>query len=56
MIEETEVTITEAKKETYEFRRDLEIVSETGEDESPVAEKVVRYFEDQLKVKVSQFI
>eukprot|EP00002_Diphylleia_rotans_P017570 TRINITY_DN3409_c0_g1_i11.p1 TRINITY_DN3409_c0_g1~~TRINITY_DN3409_c0_g1_i11.p1 ORF type:complete len:298 (-),score=75.57 TRINITY_DN3409_c0_g1_i11:436-1329(-) len=51
MIEETEITITEIKKDSYEFRRDLEIVTESGEIENPIAEKVVRYMEDQLKAK-----
>ncbi|XP_078491712.1 cilia- and flagella-associated protein 263-like [Ciona intestinalis] len=48
-LEEAELRITEIKKATYEFDRDICKGSINARTGKVVAEKVVRYFEDKLK-------
>ena len=55
-MEECELTLSEAKKESYEFERDIlkgAINQRTGK---VIAEKVSRYFEDKIKSRVRQFV
>lgn len=52
IMEECELTLSETKKESYEFERDIlkgAINQRTGK---VIAEKVSRYFEDKIKSRV----
>ena len=51
MIEENELRITETKKNTYEFKRDIVIGAENSRTGKIMAEKMVRYMEDHVKAK-----
>jgi hypothetical protein len=51
--EELEIRITELKKEIYEFRRDIVIAAVNPRTGEIMAEKVVKYFEEKIKAKVS---
>ena len=51
MVEENEMRITETKKNTYEFKRDIVIGAENTRTGKIMAEKMVRYMEDHVKAK-----
>eukprot|EP01116_Phalansterium_solitarium_P024957 TRINITY_DN931_c1_g1_i1.p1 TRINITY_DN931_c1_g1~~TRINITY_DN931_c1_g1_i1.p1 ORF type:complete len:393 (-),score=164.51 TRINITY_DN931_c1_g1_i1:228-1406(-) len=49
--EETEIRISEMKKEAYEFRRDIVSGALNTRTGKIMAEKVIKYFEDKLRAK-----
>jgi len=49
--EETEIRISEMKKEAYEFRRDIVAGALNTRTGKIMAEKVIKYFEDKLRAK-----
>lgn len=51
ILEETEIRIGELKREAYEFKRDVVVGAENPRTGQIMAEKVVKYFEDELKSK-----
>ena len=51
IVEETEIRIGELKREAYEFKRDVVVGAENPRTGQIMAEKVVKYFEDELKSK-----
>jgi hypothetical protein len=51
IIEGIKIRINEMRKETYEFKRDIVIGGENQRTGTIMAEKVVRYFEEKLKLK-----
>lgn len=52
-IEEAELKIAEVKKAVYEFDRDICKGSINPRTNKVVAEKVLRYYEDKLRSRVS---
>jgi len=50
-MEAVDVRIAEAKKETYEFKRDIIVGAENPRTGKTVAEKMLRFMEDRLRVK-----
>lgn len=52
-MEEAELRLAETKKESYEFDRDILKGSVNARTARVMAEKVVRYFEDKLRSRVS---
>ena len=52
-MEEADLRLTETKKEAYEFDRDIMKGAVNQRTNKVVAEKVVRYFEDKLRSRVS---
>lgn len=46
--------LAETKKESYEFERDILKGSVNSRTSKVIAEKVLRYFDDRLKGRVSQ--
>lgn len=52
-MEEADLRFTETKKESYEFERDIVKGSVNRRTSKVIAEKVVRYFEDHLRTRVS---
>ena len=52
-MEEADLRLTETKKEAYEFDRDIVKGAVNQRTNKVVAEKVVRYFEDKLRSRVS---
>lgn len=51
VLEETDIRISELKKDAYEFKRDIVVGAENIRSGKTVAEKVVRYMEDKLNAK-----
>ena len=51
IVEETEIRIGELKREAYEFKRDVVVGAENPRTGQIMAEKVVKYFDDELKSK-----
>lgn len=51
IVEETEIRIEELKREAYEFKRDVVVGAEDPRTGQMMAEKVVKYFEDELRSK-----
>ena len=52
-MEEADLRLAETKKEGYEFDRDIVKGAVNQRTTRVVAEKVVRYFEDKLRSRVS---
>jgi len=52
-MEETDIRISEIKKDAYEFKRDIVIGAENARTGKTVAEKVVRYMDDKIRAKGS---
>ena len=52
-MEETDVRISEIKKDAYEFKRDIVTGAENFRTGKTIAEKAVRYMEEKLRAKVS---
>ena len=50
-MEETDVRISEIKKDAYEFKRDIVTGAENFRTGKTVAEKAVRYMEEKLRAK-----
>ena len=55
IMEEADMRFGEAKKSGYEFERDIVRGSINQRSGKVVAEKVIRYFEDKTKARVSVF-
>jgi hypothetical protein len=51
VLEETDVRIAELRKEAYEFKRDVVVGAENPRTGKIMAEKVIRYIEDNLRRK-----
>lgn len=51
MLEQTDLRITALKHEAYEFKRDVVIGGQHPRNGRTMAEKVVKYFEDQIRAK-----
>ena len=49
VLEETEIRISELKRDAYEFKRDVVIGAENARTGKIMAERVTRYFENKLK-------
>ncbi|GMH99451.1 hypothetical protein TrVE_jg3854 [Triparma verrucosa] len=49
VLEETDLRISELKKDAYEFKRDIVVGAENMRTGRTMAEKVVRYMEDKLR-------
>jgi hypothetical protein len=49
VLEETEIRIGELKRDAYEFKRDVVVGAENVRNGTIMAERVTRYFEDNLK-------
>ena len=47
--------LAETKKESYEFERDIVKGSVNSRTSKVIAEKVLRYFDDRLRARVSVF-
>ena len=52
-MEEADLRLAETKKESYEFDRDIMKGTDKSNHGKVVAEKIVRYFEDRLRSRVS---
>lgn len=52
-MEETDIRISEIKKDAYEFKRDVVIGAENARTGKTVAEKVVRHMDDKIRSKGS---
>ena len=52
-MEEADVRISETKKEHYEFERDIIKGSINKRTHKVISEKVIRFFEEKLKARVS---
>lgn len=50
-MEETDIRISEIKKDAYEFKRDIVIGAESARTGKTVAEKVVRYMDEKIRSK-----
>ena len=50
-LEETDLSIQEVKRDTYEFKRDIVIGAENFRTGKTVAEKMLRYLEERLRQK-----
>lgn len=53
VLEETEIRITELKRDAYEFKRDVVVGAENARTGKIMAERVTRYLEEKLKMKDS---
>lgn len=53
VLEETEIRITELKRDAYEFKRDVVVGAENTRTGKIMAERVTRYLEEKLKMKDS---
>lgn len=51
MLEQTDLRIAALKREAYEFKRDVVIGGQHPRNGRTMAEKVVKYFEDQIRAK-----
>lgn len=51
LMEEVDLRIAEAKKDTYEFKRDIIIGGENPHTGKTSAEKIIKFMEDKLKAK-----
>lgn len=51
VLEETDLRISDLKKEAYEFKRDIVVGAENFRTGKTMAEKVVKYMEEKLKQK-----
>eukprot|EP00949_MAST-11_sp_MAST-11-sp1_P004941 g4941.t1 len=54
VIEETEIRISDLKKDAYEFKRDIVIGAENFRTGKTMAEKVIRYMEEKLRQRDAQ--
>lgn len=52
ILEEAETRLADIHKSSYEFERDVVKGGLNGQTKKIMAEKVVRYFEDNLRAKV----
>ena len=52
-MEEADMRLAETKKTSYEFERDIVKGSVNQRTDKIIAEKVVRYFEDKIRARVS---
>lgn len=52
-MEESEIRSVEMKKALYEFKRDIEGGSLNTRTGKVIAERIVRYFEEKIRGKVS---
>eukprot|EP00163_Fabomonas_tropica_P032100 TRINITY_DN7915_c0_g3_i5.p1 TRINITY_DN7915_c0_g3~~TRINITY_DN7915_c0_g3_i5.p1 ORF type:complete len:246 (-),score=87.61 TRINITY_DN7915_c0_g3_i5:723-1460(-) len=50
-MEETEMRISEVKKDTFEFKRDIVTGAENPRTGKTMAEKVIRYMEDRMRAR-----
>ena len=55
-MEETDMRLSEMKKESYEFERDILKGSVNHRTNKVIAEKCLRYFDDKLRARVSIFL
>jgi chromosome segregation ATPase len=53
VLEETEIRISELKRDAYEFKRDVVVGAENSRTGKIMAERVTRYLEEKLKAKDS---
>lgn len=53
VLEETEIRITELKRDAYEFKRDVVVGAENSRTGKIMAERVTRYLEEKIKSKDS---
>eukprot|EP00945_MAST-04E_sp_MAST-4E-sp1_P001955 g1955.t1 len=51
VIEETDIRVSDLKKDAYEFKRDIVVGAENFRTGKTMAEKVVRYMEEKLRQK-----
>lgn len=52
-MEEADIRLSEMRKESYEFERDIVKGSVNHRTNKVIAEKCMRYFEDKLRTRVS---
>ena len=52
-MEEVDIRISEVKKASYEFKRDIVSQAVNPRTGKIMAEKIVRYYEDKMKAKVT---
>ena len=55
-MEEADMRLAETKKESYEFERDIVKGSVNNRTSKVIAEKVIRYFDDRLRARVSYLV
>lgn len=53
VLEETEIRISELKRDAYEFKRDVVVGAENSRTGKIMAERVIRYMEEKFKTKHS---
>jgi hypothetical protein len=53
-VEELDSRLSEIKKDSYEFKRDIVTQAVNPRTDEIIAEKIVRYYEDKAKDKVSR--
>ena len=53
-MEECDMRILQVKKDSFEFRRDIQIGGENPRTGKIAAEKIIRYFEEKQRSKVSR--
>ena len=51
VLEETDMAIAEIKREAYEFKRDIVIGSENTKTGKVIAERLIKYMEEKIKLK-----
>lgn len=53
VLEETDMSIAEIKREAYEFKRDIVMGSENAKTGKVIAERIIRYMEEKDRQKAA---